>query len=63
MKFIVLFEDNPGVGVDVRRAHMPEHLAFLERNTKQVQAAGPLKTTYFPSFVNFWTRWFIASET
>ncbi len=45
MKFIVLFEDNPGVGVDVRRAHMPEHLAFLERNTKQVQAAGPLKTT------------------
>ena len=37
-----MFEDNPGTGVDVRRRHMPEHLAFLERNAVKIQAAGPL---------------------
>jgi uncharacterized protein YciI len=42
MKFIVLFEDNPAAGVDVRRRHMPEHLAFLERNASKIEAAGPL---------------------
>jgi uncharacterized protein YciI len=44
MKFVVLFEDNPALGMDVRRKHMSEHLAFLERNAARVQAAGPLKT-------------------
>ncbi len=44
MKFVVLFEDNPDAGADLRRNHMPEHLAFLERNSRKVSAAGPLKT-------------------
>jgi uncharacterized protein len=44
VKFIILFEDNPGLGADVRRKHMPEHLSFLERNAAKISAAGPLKT-------------------
>ena len=43
MIFVVLFEDDPAAGPDVRRAHMAAHLAFLERHA-QVRAAGPLKT-------------------
>ena len=41
MKFAVLFEDNAGVG-DLRAKHMPDHLAFLERNQARIDAAGPL---------------------
>jgi hypothetical protein len=43
MKFVVLFEDHPDAGTDVRRNHMSEQLAFLERNSHKVNAAGPLK--------------------
>jgi uncharacterized protein YciI len=42
MRYIVLFEDNPAAGADVRQAHMPEHLAFLQRNGSNILAAGPL---------------------
>jgi uncharacterized protein len=42
MKFVVLFEDNAAAGIDVRRKHMPEHLAFLQRHAAMIQAAGPL---------------------
>jgi uncharacterized protein len=42
MKFIVLFEDNAGVNPDIRRKHMAEHLAFLERHAATIKAAGPL---------------------
>jgi uncharacterized protein len=44
MKFVVIFEDNPAAGSDMRRKHMPAHLAFLKRNAAQVKAAGPLRT-------------------
>jgi uncharacterized protein YciI len=44
MKFVVLFEDDPDAGADLRRNHMSAHLAFLERNADKVNAAGPLKT-------------------
>jgi uncharacterized protein YciI len=44
MKFVVLFEDDPATGADVRRKHMAEHLAFLERNAATVRAAGPLQS-------------------
>jgi uncharacterized protein YciI len=44
MKFVVLFGDDPDASADVRRKHMSEHLAFLERNSHQVNAAGPMKT-------------------
>ena len=43
MKFIVLFEDQPGTGMEVRLKHMPEHLDFLDRNAEAITAAGPLK--------------------
>ena len=43
MRFVVLFEDHPDAGADVRRNHMSDHLAFLERNSHKVNAAGPLK--------------------
>lgn len=42
MLFAVLFEDNDGLGEEVRRRHMAAHLAFLERHAAQVSAAGPL---------------------
>jgi uncharacterized protein len=44
MKFVVLFEDNPLAGNDIRRTHMPAHLAFLEKHSAKVLAAGPLRT-------------------
>jgi uncharacterized protein YciI len=43
MWFVVLFEDDPAAG-NIRRAHIPAHLAFLERHATQVRAAGPLQT-------------------
>jgi uncharacterized protein YciI len=43
VKYVVLFEDNVGSS-DLRRRHMAEHLAFLERTAAMVKAAGPLKT-------------------
>ncbi len=43
MKFVVLFEDNPDTGDDVRAKHMPDHLAFLERHAAHVESAGPLR--------------------
>ena len=43
MKFVVLFEDNPAAGSDVRRQHMAAHLAFLEKNAAKVEVAGPLQ--------------------
>ena len=45
MKFVVVFEDDPEAGVDIRQKHMPAHIAFLERNAASVQAAGPLRTS------------------
>lgn len=45
MLFAVMFEDNPGTGADIRARHMPDHLAFLERNHASITAAGPLATT------------------
>jgi uncharacterized protein YciI len=44
MKFVVLFEDNPATGMDIRRQHMAAHLAFLEKHSAKVTAAGPLQT-------------------
>ncbi|MCK6450713.1 MAG: YciI family protein [Alphaproteobacteria bacterium] len=41
MIFVVLFEDDPA-RAGARAAHMPDHLAFLERNAARVRAAGPL---------------------
>lgn len=41
MIYAVLFEDDASRG-DMRAKHMPDHLAFLERNAASVKAAGPL---------------------
>ncbi len=41
--FAVLFEDDPALSEEVRRQHMADHLAFLERNAAAVRAAGPLR--------------------
>lgn len=45
MLFAVLFEDNPAAPSDVRALHMAAHLAFLEENSDNVRAAGPLSDT------------------
>lgn len=39
---VVLFEDDPSRAEDIRRRHMAEHLAFLERHAASIRAAGPL---------------------
>lgn len=43
MQFAVIFEDQPGTGMELRLKHMPAHLDFLERNSAFITAAGPLK--------------------
>jgi len=43
MLLAVLFEDDPAAGPEIRRRHMPAHLAFLERHGAQIRAAGPLQ--------------------
>lgn len=43
MKYLVIFEDNPDVGPDVRSQHMAAHLQFLKRYSSSVNFAGPLK--------------------
>jgi uncharacterized protein YciI len=43
MLFVVLFEDNADHADDIRRQHMPAHLAFLKRNGEAIKAAGPLR--------------------
>jgi uncharacterized protein len=45
MKFAVFFEDDAAAGTDVRRQHMGEHLAFLQRHASKIQAAGPLRSS------------------
>lgn len=45
MKFIVLFEDNPSTGVDIRKLKMPDHLQFLSDHSEHINAAGPLSNT------------------
>lgn len=42
MMFVVLFEDNTD-RAEMRTRYMPDHLAFLDRNSGSVQSAGPLK--------------------
>ena len=42
MLYIVLFEDDP-TRAGMRQRHMPDHLAFLERNAARIRAAGPLR--------------------
>lgn len=44
MFYAVLFEDDES-RTDMRPKHMPDHLAFLERNARSIHAAGPLKET------------------
>lgn len=40
--FAVLFEDDPALADDVRRRHMADHLAFLERDAAAGTPAGGL---------------------
>lgn len=42
MQYIILFQDNPDVDPDIRKTHMPAHLAFLEAKASKISAAGPL---------------------
>lgn len=44
MIYAVLFEDNES-HAGKRREHLPEHLAFLERNANHITSAGPLTDT------------------
>lgn len=45
MTYIILFQDNPDAGPDIRKTHMSDHLAFLEQNAAIIQSAGPLTDT------------------
>lgn len=54
MIYAVIFEDNDDLGTDVRRQHMPSHLAFLERNGSRIKAAGPLRAPAGDSAGGLW---------
>lgn len=41
--YAVLFEDRADADPNIRRDHMPAHLAFLEGNAAAIAAAGPLR--------------------
>jgi uncharacterized protein YciI len=56
----VFFEDNPGIGGEIRRQHMPDHLAFLERNAARIKAAGPLSA---PSGENAGGLWLVEADS
>lgn len=43
MIFAVLFEDDVARADEIRRQYLPAHLAFLERHSTLIQAAGPLQ--------------------
>jgi uncharacterized protein YciI len=43
MIFVVLLEDEPSLGNEVRQRHMSEHLDFLELNATAIKVAGPLR--------------------
>lgn len=45
MHFVVLLEDSPSADPGIRKTHMPAHLAYLEANSKNITAAGPLSTS------------------
>jgi len=45
MLYVVLFEDDPNLGSDVRGQYMPAHLSFLDRNAARIKAAGPLRAS------------------
>ncbi len=49
MLFIVLFEDNPEKA-SMRLQHMKAHLEFLEKNSKNILGAGPLKEANIEGF-------------
>jgi uncharacterized protein len=53
MLYVVLFED-ADLGSDVRREHMPAHLAFLERNAARIKAAGPLRVASGDAVGGLW---------
>src|SRR5215471_6894740 len=42
MLYAVFFEDDPAFA-EMRARLMPQHLDFLERNARQIDAAGPLR--------------------
>lgn len=44
MIYAVLFDDNEDCA-EMRTRHMSDHLAFLERNSDRISAAGPLRDT------------------
>jgi uncharacterized protein YciI len=54
MLYAVLFEDDPNLGSDVRRQHMPAHLSFLQRNAARIKAAGPLRVSSGDSAGGLW---------
>ncbi len=60
MHYVVLFEDNPELGLEVRGKHMPAHLSFLEKHAGRVRAAGPLRT---PSNEPAGGLWLVEAES
>ncbi len=55
MTFIILFQDNPDADPNIRKTHMPDHLAFLERNADTILSAGPLMDTDGQGAGGIWT--------
>lgn len=60
MRFIILFEDQPGANQDIRKTHMAAHLSFLEASADKISAAGALSK---PSGEAAGGLWLVDAET
>lgn len=60
MKHAVLFEDVKDAAPGIRRLHMGDHLDFLHRNRKMIEAAGPLND---PQGIGRDGLWIVEAET
>ena len=45
MHYVILFEDEPSLGPDIRANTLPAHLDFLAANAETIESAGPLTQT------------------
>jgi uncharacterized protein YciI len=59
MLYVVLLEDDPILGAEIRRRVMPAHLDFLARHAETIIAAGPL---HQPDGVATGGIWIVAAE-
>lgn len=54
MQYVVLFENNPETCVTIRLSYLPLHIAFLQRHSHAIEAAGTLSDGSDPAHAAMW---------